>query len=507
MRKQSRSEPVRRPAGPRSEFRDSDVNHLATRVERRGYQHYLLAMHLEKLRGFVGQKITFDFPVTAIIGPNGGGKSTVLGAAALVHRDIEIPKVFPRSGSYDAGMKGWKIGYQLLDGKAKHVTYRTATFSSQRWDRGRAVGRPVVRFGVDRTVPASERKSFARFISGTFAAGRETAPEPDVSREVSRILGRPSAEYVMVYPEGDADLAMLAAHGPKGERYSEFHFGAGEASVARVVNGINAAPDESLVLIEEIENGLHPAATSSLVEYLLFAARKRGIQVIFTTHSNDALEYLPPPAIWVAYDGRLVQGKVDVRTLRTLTGRVSVRLVIYVEDRFGQEMARTALRWWQGGRLDTSAVEICAAEGADTALNLHRWHRLSSTVPYPSVCIVDGDKRDRCADAVDAVAFPGNGHPEGYVFDAVVARLDDLLDDLTRAMQLPGGSAPEIRAAVESTARRNRDRHGVFGQIADEIGGQLLVVEGAFLSLWAEHWPEDIDALLSPLAERLYLLG
>jgi hypothetical protein len=43
--------------------------------------------------------------------------------------------------------------------------------------------------------------------------------------------------------------------------YSEFHFGAGESSVIRMVSEMETAEENALVLIEEIENGLHPEST------------------------------------------------------------------------------------------------------------------------------------------------------------------------------------------------------------------------------------------------------
>ena len=55
-----------------------------------------------------------------------------------------------------------------------------------------------------------------------------------------------------------------------------------------MILGIENAVPQSLVLIEEIENGLHPLATERLVEYLLDVADRKSIQVIFTTHSEYA---------------------------------------------------------------------------------------------------------------------------------------------------------------------------------------------------------------------------
>jgi AAA15 family ATPase/GTPase len=74
-----------------------------------------------------------------------------------------------------------------------------------------------------------------------------------------------------------------------GNDYSQFHFGAGEASVIEMVTKIEATPDDSLIIIEEIENGLHPLATRKMVEYLFDVAQRKKCQIIFTTHAEAAI--------------------------------------------------------------------------------------------------------------------------------------------------------------------------------------------------------------------------
>lgn len=77
----------------KSEVRDSTINALLEKARERSYKQYLARLILKKVRGFTDEPISFDFPVTAIIGPNGGGKTTVLGAAGIIYRDIP-PRAF-----------------------------------------------------------------------------------------------------------------------------------------------------------------------------------------------------------------------------------------------------------------------------------------------------------------------------------------------------------------------------------------------------------------------------
>ena len=65
-----------------SEIRESQIRELAGKVRDQDYGTYLRTIKLNAVRAFDNEVVNLDFPVTAIIGTNGGGKSTILGAAA-----------------------------------------------------------------------------------------------------------------------------------------------------------------------------------------------------------------------------------------------------------------------------------------------------------------------------------------------------------------------------------------------------------------------------------------
>src|SRR6266566_3548213 len=97
----------------RSEIRDSDIIALADRVTKESYQKYLRRLTLVKIRGFSDRRVSFDFPVTALIGPNGGGKTTVLGAAGIIYRSVKPRLFFAKSGKYDQSMQNWSVEYDV----------------------------------------------------------------------------------------------------------------------------------------------------------------------------------------------------------------------------------------------------------------------------------------------------------------------------------------------------------------------------------------------------------
>lgn len=316
----------------RSEIRPSSVSNLLDKVQGRNYGRYLRKMVLTKVRGLENALISFDFPVTALIGPNGGGKTTVLGAAGCAYRDIKPRQFFARSGNLDESMRNWRIEYEMIDRNVNRtdIVRRTATFGNQKWSRD-ALSRDVVVFGVSRTVPVTERVELRKFASGTLEVKQEniSALANEVSEAVQKILGKDTSGYSHIRVDSRGRVSLLSGRTDHGDSYSEFHFGAGESSIIRMVMQIESLSENALILIEEIENGLHPIATTRMVEYLIEVAERKKVQVIFTTHSNDALLPLPSQAIWAAVHGKLIQGKLEIHALRAIANQVDASLAIF----------------------------------------------------------------------------------------------------------------------------------------------------------------------------------
>jgi ABC-type multidrug transport system ATPase subunit len=485
-----------------TQVRESDIAALRDKVSKSSYGKYLKRVILKKVRGFTDREVTFDFPVTALVGPNGGGKTTILGAAAMIYKDVPPRRFFAKSGKYDESMQDWAIEYDLVDKDLKERIHlqRTASFKKLKWNR-KAVEREVLIFGVARTVPATEKRELSKALGGTYQAKSEIELPEQVATEVQKILGKPITGYERLNVDEHGKISFFAGSTERGDKYSEFHFGAGEASVIRIVADIEAAADNTLILIEEIENGLHPVATRSMVEYLVDVAKRKSCQVIFTTHSNDALGPLPSDAIWAAYNGEVLQGKPDIRALRTITGQIEATLAIFVEDSFAERMVVTALRY---GGIEMDAVKVHAMGGHSPAITVNQQHNNDPTANFKSICLLDGDQRDKVDEGDRIFALPGDQYPEAHVFQSVFDQLDAQAARLTVSLQLPSDSQGRVKEAVRNCALTNRDRHLIFGQIGDVLDfTSAETVENAFLAIWAQTKPEEVDALLAGFVDEV----
>lgn len=487
-----------------SQIRQSQIQDLLKKVAKLNYGKYLLRVRVGKLRGFENRTITFDFPVTALVGPNGGGKTTVLGAAATAYDSVRPRQFFSKSGKFDASMLNWRVEYDLLDREVnpRETFRRTASFSSMKWSRD-AVKRDVAVFGVARTVPASERKELQRCATGTFAvsADRVDTFEANVITAVGRILGKDITNYSHIRVDKGGRVSLLTGATDTGTAYSEFHFGAGESSIIRMVMKIESLPDNALILIEEIENGLHPVATIRMVEYLIEVAERKSAQAIFTTHSNDALKPLPPEAIWAAVSGHVYQGKLDIAALRAIAGQIDAQIAVFCEDEFAAAWIRAILR--NEKDVAGEGVEIHAMLGDGTAVKVNKNHNLDPSSQFPSVCFVDGDSQQADSDADKVYRLPGQS-PEAYIYDRVLDQAAAFGGVLAVRMLQPHASADNVIAKLREIRLTNHDPHLLYSQVGHALG--LIpesTVRAAFLTTWAEAYPQDAHNILAPIFDLL----
>ncbi|QUT17095.1 ATP-dependent nuclease [Rahnella inusitata] len=487
-----------------SEIRQGTINNLLERVRARRYDKYLLKIIIEKARSINNKTITFDFPVTAIVGPNGGGKSTIAGASAILYKEVAPALFFAKSGAYDASMQNWKIEYEAIDRVAKpnDILRRTAKYHNLKWARN-TLDRNVLIFGVIRTVPASERKELRRCVSNNFVvqADRIEGLSNIVSTSVSAILDKDVSEFKHMIVDDSGNVTLLSGVNDTGDSFSEFHFGAGESSIIRMVLQLESAEDGTLVIIEEIENGLHPIATIRMVEYLIELAERKKIQAVFTTHSNDALIPLPSEAIWASVNGELYQGKLDVKSLRAISGQINSALVIFVEDEFAEQWVRAILSFMPDVALD--AISIHPMKGDGTAVRVHKNHNLDPSVRQPSLCIIDGDSLQRHSLEDLIFRLPGT-RPEATIYDDILQRIDDVSGELSIRLLKPYEYQNELKNKLRSVRNTNRDYHLLFSQLGKAIGfvSEARVKE-AFLTQWCEANQEFINDFHVQIREYL----
>lgn len=486
-----------------SEIRNSTKLALLEKVRKHDFGKYLIKISIQKIRGLVGEDVAFDFPVTALIGPNGSGKSSVLGAAGCAYKPIRPGIFFPKSVIGDETMSGWRAEYDAIDKSInpKQLLKRTSNFRQAKWVRGDVLDRTILFFGIERTVPAGEKLKFRKLMRSSYDyKGTSQVLDPTAARQIEHILGKSVANFQFADLKNDGVFFI----GRNGEnRYSEFHFGAGESSIIRMISSIENAPENTLVLIEEIENGLHPVATRRMVEYLIDVAERKKIQSIFTTHSDYALSPLPNEGVWACINNRLRQGKLSVEALRAVSGRVDKKLAIFVEDEFARCWVDAILREELGQ--DYEQVEVHAVAGDGNAVSIQRGHNANPAINFKSLCIIDGDSSQAEDLESGVLRLPGT-QPELEIANGVRKNLERDLAILTVSCQRKPEAQEMVRQVINEVLSTNRDPHLIFNQIGIKIGFvSEVIVRGAFFALWMQNndqYCKDLAAHVTNLIEK-----
>lgn len=487
------------------DVRQTDIDNLQEKVKKLSYEKYLPSLRLSNVRSFENQTIKFDFPVTAVIGTNGGGKSTILGAVALAYKDVKPGDFFPKSNIGDNSMANWRIDYDLIDRDENKTgpIQRNARFTKAKWRRDKVAEREVVVIPIQRTVPANEQTKFKQFIGINANADVLKSPiDAAIIGYVSRILGKDAKNYERVSLKSDPTKSILVGM-RKANDYSQFHFGAGEASIIEMVSKIEAAGDNALILIEEIENGLHPLATQKMVEYLFDVAKRKKAQIVFTTHSENALGVLPASAIWACIDGTAYQGKLTIESLRALTGTVEKAAVIFVEDDFANDLVVEALRQHALDVFDQ--IEVHKAGGYPSVVDVLKHHQKNPTTTAPAVAVIDGDNPPLPAPNDDVITLP-DGLPEAVVFGFIHDNAEEMAAFIKQRCQCPSISQDAVVKAVRDVQIDTTDGHLYFAKLGEKLGFiSEIIIRRGLCSIYVEKSEEVVKPIVASIRKQLKL--
>lgn len=380
------------------------------------WPQFLERVEISGLRGWTGQSVQFQFPVSAIVGENGTGKSTILKVAASAYDPRQgkgyYPSDFFPSTHWD-NISGVNLGFRIRLGDDNH------SFSirkpNKRWSfPNKRYARDIFWFDVSRTLPLDASAGYARVAK--LAAG-ESASRP-LSEEslgyLSNILGRDYLSGRFASPDVNADRAVGLLERDFGE-ISQFHQGAGEDTTLDLVHAIQGIPSNSLVIVDEVEASLHPKAQRRLCRVLLHLARVKRLQVILSTHSPFVLEELPREAralIMPTNEGpNIVYGASPDFALSRIDDTLHPEASVYVEDSKAKILLREILAAHPYGGEILPRIQIIPVGPANVVRTMGDLSA-NNRLPHRSLGVLDGDM-----DASQGcVSLPGNDAPERVVF-------------------------------------------------------------------------------------------
>ncbi|HAE50273.1 MAG: ATPase [Tistrella sp.] len=98
-------------------------------------------------------------------------------------------------------------------------------------------------------------------------------------------------------PRGGVMIQLEETFGAQTRRYDASLLSDGTLRVLAIAAAMLSAQTGSLVVIEEIDNGVHPSRARHLLDSIRSLARRRGLRVLLSTHNPALLDALPDEAV------------------------------------------------------------------------------------------------------------------------------------------------------------------------------------------------------------------
>jgi predicted ATPase len=98
-------------------------------------------------------------------------------------------------------------------------------------------------------------------------------------------------------PRNEVMVQLIESFGGQTNKCEAALLSDGTLRVLAVAAALLSVPEGTLVVIEELDNGVHPAHAGALLQRIQKVARSRSLRVLMTTHNPAMLDALPPGAV------------------------------------------------------------------------------------------------------------------------------------------------------------------------------------------------------------------
>lgn len=449
----------------------------------------LKSVYFNKLKGLSNVNISFSRGLTAIMGVNGVGKTTVIHALACLYQpdgrgeNHKFPEFFiPNT---DALWKGSELNVvnEIEDDTGKRLVLPSRRYSKNfdRWSP-RYENRPkrnVYYLGIDTCLPDIEKRTTTSRIMYKSKSLADKQSQKVIENS-AYILNK---EYNYLIDNLYKQSHFMGVELKSGLKYSALSMGSGEQRIIKIISVMLNAEAYSLVLIDEVDLLLHISALRRLLEVVNKIALKKHIQVVFTTHSLEVIKMTNIISIQYIVNTReteqtLVFEQITPDLIFNMTGQTCKTLCIYVEDYLAKQIIVHLIR----KNNMSSSVKVVHFGAIENAFTLAASFVLRGEKLDNILIVTDGDryrhkeekekqiekklsgseedakiKRESALTILSEFILPERCSPEQFLHDVII-RCFDRADEIYVA-------ADEINAVC--------DKHGWIDNICDKLGLNL----------------------------------
>lgn len=484
------------------------------------------------IRGITDLDVEFAYPITAFAGVNGAGKSTILAIACCAYHAksngfksqkrkypyytfsdffIQHSNEIPPEGlhiNYHIAHDSWKNKDSFPDGKGIGVQSRKKSKGGKWNDYSSRVKKCVVFMGIDRIVPHSER-SPSRSYSKAFKAINVKGWEDKVKDVVGYILGKNYDEFRLL--EHSKYSLPIVKSGQI--TYSGFNMGAGENALFEIFSTIYSCGEKSLIVIDEIELGLHSRAQRRFIRKLKEVCKDTGTQVICTTHSKDIFDSLPDEArIYIESVNKKTKTTVGISSdfaFSKMSGNKNIELEIFIEDKIAESIINSLLPANIRSRIKINVIGSATAISRQMAAS---WIRDKNS---EVIAIFDGDQRNKISNNFNTanstievgnaefkewfhkrICFlPGSTWPEAFLIQKCKEKLD--LTKETLGLENEDDAAEFLEYGLQA------GKHSEFHEISNHVGLSSEDCAKKMAELVTKNFSNDFSEIMKKIQSFL----
>lgn len=407
----------------------------------RMYPQFFNMVKLERFRHISNLELRFKHPISIITGSNCSGKTSVLMTIACSHYNFDRKNVangtwgratwshLVRFTNHDVQTEDWVYHIEYREGSRpkngrgyrKHISKKWGGAGKKSGQIGKPInghpngGRHVCLIDLNRINPGRHLTSSA-YNKARRATVKAMANQNNINEYLSYIL---EAGYTIgkLTEAADNNVYKFCAGGVY--NYSSFNTASGEDVLVNLLGQILHMPDYSLILIDELEVGLHPKIQRRLMDVIYIISQKQHKQFIITSHSYAVMDSVPESSrIFIQNNAGNYVAKVGLTTYEALTRMDSEAFpvaMIYVEDEESKMIVDNAI-----GELNAvnpgfaRLVKPVVIGAANDTYKYFKTRQALSSVEIlfsKAACVLDGDMQLK-RDGNGNIAYP----PEANLF-------------------------------------------------------------------------------------------
>ncbi|WP_081700259.1 ATP-dependent nuclease [Azonexus hydrophilus] len=451
----------------------------------RNYTCRYLTLEYSGLKPLLDDNITFSPGITAIVGGNGVGKSTLAHAIADV-----LAGASGVSALRDINHRliGCTLRATLQNGNNDPLHPTLSIIENAR--KGNTQNHQASFIWLDPSSMSTlcqkqilHDPTFSEILDGVAPRALTT----DELAFASYLVGKEYSECIIweVEDYGPFEAWPYFQATCNGITYRSESMGQGEISLLTALWAIVQAPKDSIVVFEEPETHVSARSQSAFMDTLAWACATKGLWAILTTHSPVILKRLPANHIRLLVNngGRssLVENPKLHNVAAIVGGGAAFKCLLLVEDECAKYFAQFVLE-----ELDPDLGRQCSFTVMDGEAKISQiLNNLPSTSDWISLIgCFDGDLRGSLnSDGFywPFVYLPGSVAPELLLKQCIQANSPN---DLAAELRMDASTVSVALATVTGI-----DHHDWLNNLVGELGRTAGEVVRAMVRIWlrAEH--------------------